>query len=77
MAGSRQEREVFEELRVLSGLVEAKKSKLAKKDYDGDGEIETGEEEFKGSRDKAIKKAMAKENINESVDSIKKLAGIK
>jgi hypothetical protein len=77
MAGGRQEREVFEELRVLSGLVEAKKSKLAKKDYDDDGEIETGEEEYKGSRDKAIKKAMAKENINESVDSIKKLAGIK
>ena len=30
--------------------------KKAKKDYDGDGKIETGEEEYKGSRDKAIKK---------------------
>lgn len=35
----------------------------ADKDYDGDGEIESGEEEYKGSRDKAIKKSM-----NESAD---------
>jgi hypothetical protein len=34
---------------------DAKESKLAKKDYDGDGEIESSEEEYKGSRDKAIK----------------------
>ena len=33
--------------------------KKAKKDYDGDGKIESGEEEYKGSRDKAIKKAIA------------------
>lgn len=32
----------------------------AAKDYDGDGEIETGSEEHRGSVDKAIKKAMAK-----------------
>ncbi len=36
-----------------------KKKKLAKKDHDGDGKIETGSEEFLGSRDKAIKAAMA------------------
>ena len=30
----------------------------AKKDYDGDGEVETSTQEWKGSRDKAIKKAM-------------------
>ena len=35
--------------------------KKAKKDYDGDGKIESGTDEWKGSRDKAIKKAMAKE----------------
>jgi hypothetical protein len=38
----------------------AKKSKKADKDYDGDGEIESGKEEYFGSRDKAIKKNMAK-----------------
>jgi hypothetical protein len=45
----------------------------AKKDFDGDGEVETPEQEFKGSRDKAIKKAMGehdKEDEN-SEDTIK------
>ena len=35
--------------------------KMAKKDYDGDGKIETGTQEYMGSRDKAIKKAMGKD----------------
>ena len=35
-------------------------SKKAKKDYDGDGKVESGTQEFLGSRDKAIKKAIAK-----------------
>ena len=34
--------------------------KMAKKDYDGDGKIETGTQEYMGSKDKAIKKAMGK-----------------
>ena len=34
--------------------------KKAKKDYDGDGKVESGKEEYFGSRDKAIKKAMKK-----------------
>ena len=34
--------------------------KKAKKDYDGDGKIESGTDEYMGSRDKAIKKAMGK-----------------
>ena len=38
-----------------------KESKKAKKDYDGDGKIESGKEEYFGSKDKAIKKAMGKE----------------
>ena len=38
-----------------------KKGKKAKKDYDGDGKIESGTDEYMGSRDKAIKKAMSKE----------------
>ena len=36
--------------------------KMAKKDYDGDGKVETGTQEYMGSRDKAIKKAMGKDN---------------
>ncbi len=34
--------------------------KMAKKDYDGDGKIESGKDEYMGSKDKAIKKAMGK-----------------
>jgi hypothetical protein len=34
--------------------------KMAKKDYDGDGKIESGKDEYFGSKDKAIKKAMGK-----------------
>ena len=37
-----------------------KKQKLAKKDYDGDGKVESAAEEYFGSRDKAIKKASSK-----------------
>ena len=43
--------------------------KKAKKDYDGDGKIESGTAEYMGSRDKAIKKAMAKEDV-EPIDEI-------
>jgi hypothetical protein len=49
----------FENL--LNMVAEAKAKKKSKKDYDGDGEIESSEEEYKGSRDKAIKKAMAED----------------
>lgn len=38
------------------------KEELAKKDYDGDGKVESPEAEYKGSRDKAIKKAMKKDD---------------
>tara|TARA_R110002020_G_scaffold122071_2_gene277341 strand:+ start:752 stop:2116 length:1365 start_codon:yes stop_codon:yes gene_type:complete len=38
-------------------------SKKAKKDYDGDGKIESGTAEYMGSRDKAIKKSMANEEV--------------
>jgi len=36
---------------------------MAKKDYDGDGKIESGTDEYLGSRDKAIKKAMGKKGV--------------
>lgn len=39
--------------------------KMAKKDYDGDGKIESGTDEYMGSRDKAIKKAMGKKIAKE------------
>ena len=40
--------------------------KMAKKDYDGDGKIESGTDEYMGSRDKAIKKAMGKKQMKEA-----------
>ena len=40
--------------------------KKADKDYDGDGKIESGTAEYKGSKDKAIKKAMGKK-VEEAV----------
>jgi hypothetical protein len=49
---------------------EAKKDKKAAKDYDKDGEIESGEDEYKGSVDKAIK-ANQKETVKESADTIR------
>tara|TARA_B110000503_G_C7156613_1_gene417642 strand:+ start:683 stop:2182 length:1500 start_codon:yes stop_codon:yes gene_type:complete len=47
--------------------------KKANKDYDGDGEIESGQEEYKGSKDKAIKGAMseAKTSPSKSEDQLK------
>lgn len=42
--------------------------KKAKKDYDGDGKVESPKDEYLGSKDKAIKKAMAnKKSANESM----------
>ena len=35
-------------------------SKKADKDYDGDGKVESSKDEYMGSKDKAIKKAMGK-----------------
>ena len=44
-----------------SGLkAKAKQGRAAAKDHDGDGKIESGTDEWKGSRDKAIKADMAK-----------------
>ena len=46
---------------VKQALMNPVTEKKADEDYDGDGKIESSEEEYKGSRDKAIKKAMQKE----------------
>ena len=47
----------------LAGAPNKKGKKKAKKDFDGDGELESPEDEYKGSKDKAIKKAMKKEDV--------------
>ena len=43
-----------------------KNGKKADKDYDGDGKVESGKDEYFGSKDKAIKKAMGKK-VEEAV----------
>lgn len=43
-----------------------KNGKKADKDYDGDGKVESGKDEYFGSKDKAIKKAMGKK-VDEAV----------
>lgn len=43
-----------------SDEAEENEEKRAKKDYDGDGKVESAKDEYFGSRDKAIKKAMHK-----------------
>ena len=46
-----------------------KSEKLSKKDYDKDGKLETPEQEYKGSRGNAIKKAKSKKSsLKESFD---------
>ncbi len=52
----------MKELNALNDIYQNQmyESKKADKDYDGDGKIESGTDEYMGSRDKAIKKAMAK-----------------
>ena len=64
MAGVRYQVSPVEELEEKKE--EKKKSKMPDKDYDGDGKVESGTDEYMGSRDKAIKKAMAmkKESFN-------------
>ena len=44
----------------IGDIYQAIYEKKAAKDYDGDGEVESGKDEYFGSRDKAIKKAMGK-----------------
>jgi len=58
-----------EELEILEGHMHEHviREKMAAKDYDGDGKIESGKDEYFGSKDKAIKKAMAKRVKKESL----------
>ena len=58
-----------EELEILEGHMHEHviREKMAAKDYDGDGKIESGKDEYFGSKDKAIKKAMGKKVKKESL----------
>lgn len=48
--------------------------KMARKDYDQDGKLETSEQEYKGSKDKVIKKAKSlkkkAKSLKESFDGM-------
>ena len=59
-----------EELEILEGHMHEHviREKMAAKDYDGDGKVESGKDEYFGSKDKAIKKAMGKK-IKEGVSN--------
>ena len=46
-----------------------REEKKADKDYDGDGKVESGKDEYFGSKDKAIKKAMGKK-VKEEYDEL-------
>jgi hypothetical protein len=46
------------------------KEEKADKDHDGDGDVESKEDEYKGVKDKAIKKAIGKDNVKEAVKNI-------
>ena len=63
------------ELRGVQYKVVPLNEKKAAKDYDGDGKIESGKDEYFGSKDKAIKKAMGKKvkEEEEVSDETKKL----
>ncbi|NDG47200.1 MAG: hypothetical protein EBY37_08940, partial [Flavobacteriia bacterium] len=46
--------------KVKDALRQANESKMASKDHDGDGKVESSKDEYMGSKDKAIKNALAK-----------------
>lgn len=54
-------------LEVAPSMINEKK---ANKDYDGDGKVESGTEEYLGSRDRAIKAKMKKEDVTHEESDI-------
>ena len=56
----------------MTGYGYDKTKKKAKKDFDGDGKVESPKAEYKGSKDKAIKKAIAKEGYQRDPEKLKK-----
>jgi len=63
---------LMKELNALNDIYQNQmyESKKADKDYDGDGKIESGTDEYMGSRDKAIKKAMAKKGMKKEAYTV-------
>ena len=62
------ENDLQKQIRISSGIIasggaQMEEEKKAAKDYDGDGKVESGKDEYFGSKDKAIKKAMKKEDV--------------
>ena len=64
------ENELQKQIRISSEIIASggaptatmEEEKKAAKDYDGDGKVESGKDEYFGSKDKAIKKAMGKKS---------------
>ena len=69
------ENELQKQIKISSGIIASggaptmEEEKKAAKDYDGDGKIESGKDEYFGSKDKAIKKAMGKK-VKEEVEEV-------
>ena len=64
--------QLFQKMRELDQPVAEEKQ--ADKDYDGDGEVESGKDEYMDSRDKAIKQAMGNDDeVDESYDTVENL----
>ena len=71
------ENDLQKQIRISSGIIASggaptatmEEEKKAAKDYDGDGKIESGKDEYFGSKDKAIKKAMGKK-VKEEVEEV-------
>ena len=59
---------------IASGGAQMEEEKKAAKDYDGDGKIESGKDEYFGSKDKAIKKAMGKK-VKEETEVTEAMSG--
>ena len=70
------ENDLQKQIRISSGIIASggaptatmEEEKKAAKDYDGDGKVESGKDEYFGSKDKAIKKAMGKK-VKEDTDN--------
>jgi hypothetical protein len=69
-------RNAIEKMHKKDDAVVKEAVKKAKKDYDGDGKVESGKDEYLGSKDKAIKKAMGKKDcVKEAVKAQKDYDG--
>ena len=68
------ENDLQKQIKISSGIIASggaptmEEEKKAAKDYDGDGKVESGKDEYFGSKDKAIKKAMGKK-VKEDTDN--------